>query len=206
MRHLKSGRKLNRTASHRKAMLNNLATSILDKERVTTTVVKAKEVRGIVERQITYGKKGTLAAIRLAGKTVKSKDVLKKLFDEIAPGYKEREGGYTRIVKTTERDGDNAPMCIIELVGRNGDDVKRTRKKKKKATRSKAKKTVKMTEPSAAEKPAKKSAVKEAAKSAESTEGATAEKKPVKKVDKAEEEPKEKKSSAPEAEENDTKE
>jgi large subunit ribosomal protein L17 len=129
MRHLVSGRKLNRTASHRKAMLSNLATSLLDKERVATTLAKAKEVRGVVERQITYGKRGTLHAIRLAAKTVKDKTVLKKLFDEIAPGYKEREGGYTRIVKTGERNGDNAPMCIIELVGRNSDDIQRKRKK-----------------------------------------------------------------------------
>ncbi|MBD3393743.1 MAG: 50S ribosomal protein L17, partial [Chitinivibrionales bacterium] len=87
MRHLKSGRKLNRSASHRKAMLSNLATSILDKERVTTTVAKAKEVRRVVERLITYGKRGNLHAIRLAARTLKSESVVKKLFDDIAPAY-----------------------------------------------------------------------------------------------------------------------
>ncbi len=142
MRHLKSGRKLNRTSSHRKAMLSNLAVSILDKERVTTTVAKAKEVRSVVERLITYGKKGSLHGIRLAERRIKNKDVLKKLFDDIAPGYKDREGGYTRILRLSERRGDNAEMAIIELVGREGDE-QRTRKKKKKAAPKKSKAAVK---------------------------------------------------------------
>jgi len=134
MRHLVSGRKLNRTASHRRAMLSNLAVSILDKERVTTTVAKAKEVRGVVERLITYGKKGDLHAIRLAARRVNDKRVLKKLFEDIAPGYKERNGGYTRILKTEDRKGDCAPMSIIELVGRSGhNDAVRKRSAKKKS-------------------------------------------------------------------------
>lgn len=133
MRHLVSGRKLNRTASHRRAMLSNLAVSILDKERVTTTLTKAKEVRGVVERLITYGKKGDLHAIRLAARRINNKTVLKKLFDDIAPSYKDREGGYTRIVKLDDRKGDNAPMSIIELVGRGGAEAVRKRKKKVKA-------------------------------------------------------------------------
>ena len=148
MRHLKSGRKLNRTASHRKAMLSNLATSLLDKERVTTTTTKAKEVRSVVERLITYGKKGTLHAVRLAAKRIQDKTVLKKLFDTIAPGYKGRQGGYTRIVKLRNRKGDNAELAIIELVGRPGDE-QRKRKKKKKAHAKKAKAPVRAT----AEKP-----------------------------------------------------
>ncbi len=125
MRHLKHGRKLGRTASHRKAMLSNLAVSVLDKERVHTTVEKAKEVRSVVERLITYGKRGTLSAIRLAERTVKDKDVLKKLFSDIAPGYAQREGGYVRIIKTGERKGDCASMCLLELVGRRPGDVPR---------------------------------------------------------------------------------
>jgi large subunit ribosomal protein L17 len=133
MRNLNSGRKLNRTASHRKAMLANLAQSILDKERVTTTVPKAKEVRSVVERLITYGKKGTLHAIRLAARYLSSKDVLKKLFNDIAPSFKAREGGYTRVVKLKNRKGDNAELAIIELVGREG-DIQRKRKKKKKGS------------------------------------------------------------------------
>jgi large subunit ribosomal protein L17 len=137
MRHLKRGRKLNRTASHRKAMLANLAVSILERERVTTTVPKAKEVRRVVERLITYGKRGTVSAIRLAARTVKNKTVLRKLFGEIAPGYSGREGGYLRIVKSGERKGDNASLCIVELVGRGETDVQRKRKKGAKKPRPK---------------------------------------------------------------------
>lgn len=137
MRHLVEGRKLNRSATHRRAMLSNMAVSILDKERITTTLPKAKEVRRVVERLISYGKMGTLHGIRLAERRIKDKTVLKKLFDDIAPGYKERVGGYTRIIKLGERKGDNAPMSIIELTGRGHPDAVRKGKKKgkeKKAT------------------------------------------------------------------------
>ena len=145
MRHLVSGRKLNRSASHRRAMLSNLAVSILDKERVTTTLAKAKEVRGVVERLITYGKKGDLHAIRLAARRVNDETVLKKLFADIAPSYKDREGGYTRVLKTEDRKGDNAPMAIIELVSRSGHNDP-IRKRGKKKTTAKAKpKTAKPT-------------------------------------------------------------
>lgn len=130
MRHLVSGRKLNRTASHRKAMLSNLAISVLDKERVVTTLAKAKEVRCVVERLVTYGKKADLHHIRLAARRINNKTVLKKLFDDIAPGYKDREGGYTRIIKLDERKGDNTLMSIIELVGRGRPDAIRKNKKK----------------------------------------------------------------------------
>jgi large subunit ribosomal protein L17 len=129
MRHLVSGRKLNRTASHRRAMLSNMAVSILDKERVTTTLTKAKEVRCVVERLITYGKKGDIHGIRLAARRINDKTVLKKLFDDIAPSYKGREGGYTRIIKLDERKGDNTQMSIIELVGRGRPDAVRKSKK-----------------------------------------------------------------------------
>jgi large subunit ribosomal protein L17 len=135
MRHLKSGRKLNRSASHRKAMLSNLASSVLDKERVTTTVAKAKEVRGVVERLITYGKRGGLHAIRLAARTVRDETVVKKLFDEIAPGYKQRNGGYTRVLKLAPRKGDNADLAIIELVGRRAEEPRKKPKKKRTAAR-----------------------------------------------------------------------
>lgn len=139
MRHLVSGRKLNRTASHRRAMLSNLAVSLLDKERVTTTVAKAKEVRGVVERLITYGKQGDLHAIRLAARRVNDAVVLKKLFEDIAPSYKDRNGGYTRVLKTEDRKGDCAPMAIIELVGRAGhnDPVRKRTTKKKSAPKAK---------------------------------------------------------------------
>ena len=111
-------------------MLSNLAVSILDRERVTTTLAKAKEVRGVVERLITYGKKGDLHAVRMAARRINDKNVLKKLFDDIAPGYKDREGGYTRIIKIDDRKGGNASMSIIELVGRGSADAVRKRKKK----------------------------------------------------------------------------
>lgn len=165
---------MNRTASHRKAMLANLATSLLDKERVRTTVVKAKEVRSVVERLITFGKKGTLHAIRIAAKTIKSKAILKKLFEDIAVGYKGRQGGYTRVVKLGMRKGDKAEMAIIELVGR-GDDVQRKRKKKKKKPASK--------KPKAAEKPAipKAEEVKEEVVEEQAAEEVKEEKKPAKK-------------------------
>jgi len=137
MRHLVSGRKLNRTASHRRAMFSNMAMSILDKERITTTVAKAKEVRGVVERLITYGKKGDLHAIRIAARRINDEKILKKLFEDIAPSYKDRNGGYTRILKTEDRKGDNAPMAIIELVGRGHNDPVRKRSPKKKAAAKK---------------------------------------------------------------------
>src|SRR5664279_4967348 len=133
MRHLVSGRKLNRTASHRKAMLSNMAVSILDKERIETTLPKAKEVRRVVERLITYAKKGTLAARRLAARRVNDKEVLRKLFEDIGPAFKDRSGGYVRIIKTRERKGDNALMAIIELVGRSNLETVRKRKKKQKS-------------------------------------------------------------------------
>jgi large subunit ribosomal protein L17 len=135
MRHLVSGRKLNRTASHRRAMLSNLAISILDYERVTTTLMKAKEVRSVVERLISYGKKADLHHIRLAARRINNKTILKKLFDDIAPSFKDREGGYTRIIRIDNRKGDNAPMSIIELVGRKG-AVSAIRKNKKKTKSS----------------------------------------------------------------------
>ncbi len=132
MRHLDRGRKLNRTASHRKAMFSNLAVAILDKERVETTLPKAKEVRGVIERLISYAKQGDLHARRLAARRVNDKAVLRKLFSEIGPHFKDRNGGYVRIIKTNERKGDNTLMAIVELVGMGGADTVRKRKKKKK--------------------------------------------------------------------------
>jgi large subunit ribosomal protein L17 len=132
MRHLKSGRKLGMPKSHRDSMLANLATSILDKERIITTLAKAKEARSVVERLITFGKKGGLNSIRHAGKTITDKTILHKLFTDIAPSFKDREGGYTRIIKLGERKGDNALLVIIELTGRGGEEIARLRKKQRK--------------------------------------------------------------------------
>ena len=116
MRHLKKGRSLHRKSSHRKALLCNLAVSILTNGRVRTTEAKAKEVRGLVDRIITWGKRGDLHARRLAARQVRSRTIVKKVFDELAPRYRDRPGGYTRIMKIGFRHGDNAPVVIMELV------------------------------------------------------------------------------------------
>jgi large subunit ribosomal protein L17 len=118
MRHLKKGRSLHRSSSHRKAMLQNLAVSLLVHERVRTTEAKAKEVRRLVDRIITWGKRGDLHARRLAVRQVRSRTIVKRVFDELAPRYMERPGGYTRILKAGYRQGDNAPMVLMELVDR----------------------------------------------------------------------------------------
>ena len=116
MRHRKSGRKLNRSSSHRLAMFRNMVTSLLEHERIYTTVAKAKDLRRWAEWMITLGKRGDLHARRQALAVVRSKDVVHKLFSELAPRYKDRQGGYTRIIKVGFRKGDAAPMCLIELV------------------------------------------------------------------------------------------
>jgi large subunit ribosomal protein L17 len=116
MRHLKKGRSLGRKSSHRKALLCNLAVSILTNGRVRTTEAKAKEVRGLVDRIITWGKRGDVHARRLAARQVRSRTIVKKVFDELAPRYRDRPGGYTRIMKMGFRHGDNAPEVIMELV------------------------------------------------------------------------------------------
>ena len=121
MRHNKKGRKFGREADHRKAMMKNLVISLLTHGRIETTVAKAKEMRGLTERVITYGKKGDLHNKRLAFSVIHNHQLVKKLFDEIAPKYSERPGGYTRVIKTRHRRGDCAPMAIIELV--EGDAV-----------------------------------------------------------------------------------
>ena len=116
MRHRKTGRRLGRTTSHRDAMLRNMVTSLLDQERIVTTVPKAKEARRIAERMITLGKRGDLHARRQALSYIRSKSVVAKLFDQLSVQYAERQGGYTRIIRTGNRLGDAAPMAIIELV------------------------------------------------------------------------------------------
>ena len=117
MRHRKAGRKLNRTAAHRKAMLRNIVTSLIEHERIVTTVPKAKETKRIADKMITLGKRGDLHARRQAMAYIRSKDVVAKLFDEISTQYIDRQGGYTRIVRTGNRYGDAAPMAIVEFVG-----------------------------------------------------------------------------------------
>lgn len=116
MRHRKKGRNLSRSPSHRRAVLRNLATSLFEHERITTTTAKAKELRPYAERLITLAKRGDLHARRLVGRRIGDRDVLGKLFDDIGPRYSERPGGYTRILKLGTRKGDAAEMALIELV------------------------------------------------------------------------------------------
>jgi len=120
MNHRKTGRKLGRSGAHRKSLFRNMVTSLLDHEQIQTTDAKAKELRGVAEKMITLGKRGTLHARRQALQTIRSKDVTAKLFSELADRYRERPGGYTRVIKLGQRAGDAAPMAIIELVDRDG--------------------------------------------------------------------------------------
>ena len=117
MRHGKRGRKLGRTASHKKAMLNNMATSLFDNGKVRTTLPKAKELRGVAERLISFAKRGDLHARRQVLRRIQNKVVLTKLFEEIGPSFADRDGGYTRILKLGPRRGDSSELCLIELVG-----------------------------------------------------------------------------------------
>ena len=116
MRHRVATFKIGRSGAHRRALLANMACSLFFNGRVETTLVKAKEVRRFAERMITLGKKGDLHHLRLAVARLRNKDAVKKLFDEIAPAYAERNGGYTRIIKTGARRGDAAEMCVLMLV------------------------------------------------------------------------------------------
>jgi len=118
MRHRNSNRKLNRTSSHRQAMLRNMANSLLRHEVIKTTLPKAKELRRIAEPLITLGKHATLANRRLAFSRLRDRDIVGKLFNELGPRYSTRPGGYLRILKCGFRDGDNAPMALVELVDR----------------------------------------------------------------------------------------
>jgi len=118
MRHRNGPRKLNRTTSHRLAMLRNMCNSLLTHEAIKTTLPKAKELRSVVEPLITLAKEATLANRRLAFDRTRDRAVVSKLFDELGPRYKARPGGYTRILKMGFRVGDNAPMAFVELVDR----------------------------------------------------------------------------------------
>ena len=118
MRHRNSNRKLNRTSSHRQAMLRNMATSLLRHEVIRTTLPKAKELRRVAEPLITLGKNATLANRRLAFSRLRDRDIVGKLFGELGPRYQARNGGYLRSLKCGFRNGDNAPMALVELVDR----------------------------------------------------------------------------------------
>ncbi len=122
MRHMNSGRKLNRNSSHRKAMFRNMATSLFRHEVIRTTLAKAKELRRTAEPLITLAKMDSVAKRRLAFSRLRDRDIVGKLFNELAPRYESRPGGYLRILKCGFRPGDSAPMAIVELVDRPSTD------------------------------------------------------------------------------------
>ena len=144
MRHLNKNWHLNRTKSHRKALVANLSAALFENKRITTTLAKAKFCRSRAERFITFAKKGTIAARRHVLRYLPRKDIVKLLFDEIAPKYSTRPGGYTRIIKIGNRKGDAAPMAILELVGFEetvmSEKVKRQEAKKAEKEKEKEKK------------------------------------------------------------------
>jgi large subunit ribosomal protein L17 len=119
MRHKMAHRKLNRTHSHRKAMFANMSAALIEHEQIVTTLPKAKELRPIVEKLVTLAKRGDLNSRRLAIARIRDKEMGKKLFDVLGPRYKDRQGGYIRIMKAGFRYGDNAPMAVIEFVDRD---------------------------------------------------------------------------------------
>jgi large subunit ribosomal protein L17 len=121
MRHGFRGRRFNRTAEHRKAMFANMSAALIKHEQIVTTLPKAKDLRPVVEKLITLGKRGDLHARRLAMSSLRDDAMVKKLFEVIGPRYKERPGGYTRVLKAGFRYGDNAPMAVIEFVDRDVD-------------------------------------------------------------------------------------
>ncbi|HHL72530.1 MAG TPA: 50S ribosomal protein L17 [Bacteroidetes bacterium] len=117
MRHGKDHKKLGRTASHRKAMLSNMVASLIEHKQIRTTVAKAKEARRWADRMVTFGKRGTVAARREVYKFIPRRDIVKILFDELAPHFETRNGGYTRVIKLGRRQGDGAELAILEFVG-----------------------------------------------------------------------------------------
>jgi len=142
MRHRVAGRSFSRKSQHRKMMFRNMLVSLLDHERIRTTIFKAKELRSIADKIITLGKKGSLHARRQAFAFLRNETIVKKLFDDIAPRFKERAGGYTRIYRLGWRAGDNAPLSLIELVTETP-----AKAEKKKSTVKKAKEVLKKVTP-----------------------------------------------------------
>lgn len=145
MRHGHGLRKLNRTSSHRLAMLRNMTVSLLRHEEITTTLPKAKELRRVVEPMITLGKKATLANRRLAFDRLRDRGIVEKLFDDLGPRYAKRNGGYLRILKSGFRKGDNAPLALVTLMDRPQEtpEPKPDEKKKKTEAKSEEKKSAK---------------------------------------------------------------
>lgn len=134
MRHNVSGKRLRRNSAQRRALLRSQVTSLIERERIRTTLAKAKETRPLAEKMITLGRKNTIHARRLAGRFLYKKSAVKKLFDDVGPRFSERPGGYTRIIKLGPRSGDGAEMAFLELVG-----YEYKKKTKKKSLKEKAK-------------------------------------------------------------------
>ena len=179
MRHRVTGRKLSRHTQHRELMFRNMLVSLLQYERIKTTLAKGKELRSWADKMISLGKQGTLHARRRAFALLRDKGIVKKLFDEIAPKFKDRQGGYTRVYKLGWRQGDGAPLSLVELV------TYAVPEEKKKSTLKKAKEVLEKVTPKKKEKEEKKEKEKEKGKEKEKKE---------KKVKKEEKEiPKEKK-------------
>ncbi len=183
MRHQKAGKKFGRTSSHRKAMFRNMVTSLLAHERIITTQVKAKEIARLAEKMITLGKRGDLHARRQAVAFIRTSEAVKRLFSVYADRYKNRQGGYTRILKLEPRPGDNAPMAIVELMDRPAPTESKTAKPKAK---EKAKKEAKTAAPKssgkAGEKEAKGAKAAGSGKKAETVKESKPEKKTVTKA------------------------
>jgi large subunit ribosomal protein L17 len=130
MRHLKAGRKLNRTAAHRKMLMRNLVKALIQREQIRTTDAKAKELRRWADRMVTLGKKGTLHARRLAFASLGSRRLVQRLFDEVTPRFQGRSGGYTRVLKIGPRRGDAAPISLVEFTVREEGTTKKTEETK----------------------------------------------------------------------------
>lgn len=139
MRHRVKGRKLGRTPAHRKALFRNQLASLVKEERIKTTLPKAKELRPIAEKVVTQGKRDTLHARRQVNRWLPERDLVKKVFDDIAPRFQERPGGYTRIIKLGPRQGDGAEMAVIEFVETGVSEPEPDKKKGKKKAKKKAK-------------------------------------------------------------------
>lgn len=165
MRHLKAGnRKFGRSVAHRRAMFRNMVTALVRRERVRTTLAKAKELRGKVEKVITLGKKGTLHARRIALKHVAERETLLKVFGPLSERYADRPGGYSRIIKIGNRPGDDAPMAYIELVDREEELEQAEEKKSKKAAGKKTEKKAEKKTEGKSKKPEEKKAPEKKAK------------------------------------------
>jgi len=190
MFHRKNMRRLNRTASHRKALWANMMAALIKHEQIVTTLPKAKELRRVMDPIITYAKKGGLANRRLAIAQVRDADMVAKVFDVLAPRYKDRQGGYTRVLKAGFRYGDNAPMAIIELVDRDvtargqdsGTDWTQEDMEDIAVATEKAQEEAKKTAPKAAKKTAKPAADKAPKKDTKKAASQTASAKPGRKA------------------------